>query len=196
MERVNLYGFDYWKLECKLEGISALLMHSAAVMLQTKTPTRGKNIPTPEDEAERALYRNDDGQLFIPAIALRNCALEACSRGDFRVGRRSLKSLLSAAMLIEPEEIILHRNGKPVTTWEIDSRRVVVQRQGVVRSRALIKTPWEATATVMVDATLYATEESLVQLGELFGFAGQFIGILDYRPARSGWFGRFKASLK
>ena len=195
MERVTIWGFDYWKMGCHLTGMSPLLMHSAAGMGTHRGTGRGKNIPPPEVEAERGLYRHENGGLFIPSIALRNCILNGCSRGDFRAGRKSLKALLSAAMLIEPEEIPLLRERAPVTTWAIDTRRAVVQRQGILRSRPLIELPWEADCAVMVDATLYPTAESLAQIGELINFAGKFIGLLDYRPERTGWFGQFQAVL-
>lgn len=196
MEKVNLHGFEYWKQSATLTGITPLLQHAPTAMRPAGTSGRTKNIPTAEDEAARAVYRNADGNLFLQAIAVRNCMLNGASRGDYRIGKKSLKALLSAGLMIEPVEIPLLRNGAPISEYEIDIRRAVVQRNAVLRARPLIAVPWEAQCDVLVDAGLFTLVAGLSQIQDLFSFAGRFIGVGDYRPEKTGWFGQFAAVLE
>ena len=127
-------GFDYWELHAVATGVTPLLMHNPASMWEGRTAgasTRGKNIPTPEDEARQGAYILPTGQLYMPALALRNCFLEGCSRGDFRVGRKPLKVPLASGLIIPGKKLPLTRGGAQImeTDYEISQMRAVIQRQ-------------------------------------------------------------------
>jgi hypothetical protein len=83
---------------------------------------------------------------------------------------------------------------KPITDnpadWEIDTRRVVVQKQGIVRSRPKI-TDWRCIFEVEYDEV---TMEPTLIAGVLKQ-AGKFPGVGDYRVGKKGPFGRFEAEL-
>ena len=63
---------------------------------------------------------------------------------------------------------------------------VVVQRNRILRTRALFST-WDCTFTVDVDPDQVDKE----QLKNWLKIAGQRIGIGDWRPQKSGHYGRF-----
>ena len=64
---------------------------------------------------------------------------------------------------------------------------VVVQRARVLRTRAMFELPWSVTATLDVDDELVDKThlESWLDIG------GRRIGLCDWRPEKSGQYGRF-----
>ena len=64
---------------------------------------------------------------------------------------------------------------------------VVVQRSRVLRTRAKFDCPWQATFLLDIDLNL-VSEQMLAAWCEI---AGQRIGIGDWRPEKSGHYGRF-----
>ena len=85
--------------------------------------------------------------------------------------------------------------------YEIDTRRAVVQRAAVMRSRPLIVTPWSATIEFefdpdpLIGASGPDDDEDLLKAGGVFLDAlrvgGSRLGLGDYRPEKSGPFGKF-----
>jgi hypothetical protein len=149
-----------------------------------------KDIPSPEEEAERSTYRNSDGQFCFPTIGPRNALLVASKQYKVK-GRRS--SAFADMAHIRPEEeyaVICNGKGKPATKYSIDTRRAVVQRNGVLRSRARFELPWSLTFTLIYDEAIANPET----MRDILHDAGNRIGIGDYRPARWGWFGRFEVT--
>lgn len=177
----------------KLVGLSPLLMHSPAGMrAASKTPvkTSEKKIPTPEEESEQGAYRNEDGFLVIPSVAVQRCMIEAAKQyQDPQRKRATLKTKVAAAINLPLDDsFVLTREGEPVSTYDIDTRRAVVQRAAVMRSRAMIALPWEVEIQFGFDSSLIGMEH----IADLLKLGGRQIGLLDYRPERSGSFGRYK----
>ncbi len=92
----------------------------------------------------------------------------------------------------EALEFYLHRNGKTLTDKDyiIDTRRCVVQRNGVLRSRPCIELPWGLTARFLVDTAVVGSKAEPVISS--IARAGQIAGLGDYRPQRKGSFGRYQ----
>ena len=65
-----------------------------------------------------------------------------------------------------------------------------VQRNRILRTRARFETPWGLEARLFAAADLIAPE----RLREWLEFAGQRIGLGDWRPERSGSHGRFRVA--
>ena len=181
-------GLTKWgTLNVTIRGVTPLLMHNPSQMRRGEALGR-KEIPTPEAEAETSLYRTAGGDLYIKADHVRE-SIKSASIGT-RIGRKAAKPILAAALTEHPEHpfFILHRDGQPIRSWEIDTRRAVVQRNGILRSRAVIPCPWEAECVFQFDRAVIAPEIIVTLLGQ----AGQTAGLLDYRPAKGGSFGRFE----
>ena len=65
---------------------------------------------------------------------------------------------------------------------------VVVNRSRIIRARPKFRTPWEVGITVDVDDDLIEQRH----LEDWVDIAGRRIGIGDWRPEKSGEYGRFK----
>ena len=68
---------------------------------------------------------------------------------------------------------------------------VVVQRNRILRTRARFELPWSVDAVVVAAEDLIARE----RLREWLEFAGQRIGLGDWRPEKSGSHGRFRVEV-
>jgi hypothetical protein len=184
---MKLYTFEY-------TGTHPILMHNPAGMKGSgagKLDT--KRIPSPEDEALAGRYVTEDGKyLRFPLQAFKS-SLVGGGVGR-RIGKRSATSVLKATVFPAEAWVTLldAKTKKPIKADEytIDTRRAVVQGNGVLRSRPLVM-PWCCLAPFEVD-DIIDNPELLIQIGEL---AGRMVGIGDFRPERGGPFGRYKVKL-
>lgn len=172
----------------QLKGLSALLMNNPTSMTRPEgTKLSRKTIPPPEEEAASKRYLLPDGNFYIPAIAIRSSMLNGAK--GYRIGKMSAREILSAAVTLTDEVFPLKRNGNPIggNDYSIEIRRAVVQRQGIMRARPRIDLPWEVEAIFGFNSQL----ANIDQVRTAIENAGQVFGLLDYRPQRSGWFGKF-----
>ena len=180
----------------KVRGLSPLLMHSAAGM---KAPDSGtakrKTIPSPAEEAEAGCYRDEAGDFYMPSEAFRSALVDAGV--GRKLGRSSAKKVLAAnvfttandrAALYDPD------SGASLHDYAVDSRRAVVQKQGIVRSRPRLDR-WAATFELEYDPDFV----SVAVLRDVLALAGRQVGVGDFRPrppvwstGRGGRFGRFE----
>ena len=138
-------------------------------------------------------YKNDEGNLCVPSTQIRASILEASK--VFKVGRSSAKTILNH-LIIEPFDLIELKSdkGKPITDYELDQRRVQVQRAGIIRTRPLVP-EWTVEFTIIADDEIMnATwgDQALDSLIKIVSDAGKKQGIGDYRPQKGGNFGRFE----
>lgn len=180
-------------LRFRLIGESPLLMHSPLSMraYEGNEGLARKKIPTPEEEAEMGLYKNGGGTLYFPAVGVRNSMLGGAK--GMKIGKTAAASLLSGAVLMVEEDFpVTDAEGEPMTTYTtIDMRRVVVQKNGIVRSRPRIEPPWQIPCVYWFDEDVFGDNINPV-VGALER-AGKIIGIGDYRVEKRGWFGRYHA---
>jgi len=185
-----------------LRGTSALLMHNPAVMGPKPKGMNTKNIPAPEVEAKANCYfdKNDGKSLVFPATGVRSCIL---SGGKYlKIGKFSAPGVLSAALKIVEEWFwLVDQDGDRLTEYEVDIRRAVIGKAGVVRARPMLTkwwlqgifgintTPEQATPKAPIIYTPTAPKEA-IQLGLERG--GRMYGIGDYRMEKKGWFGAFE----
>ena len=190
------------RYKATLNGISPILTHNGAAGLDTRSPAkleiasiakkRGSNRTESDDlrlielECQNSLYLDDDGRPTLPASALR-AALEAAARktkqgGDVREGLlvESLTFKYDAKRYGETVEAI----GKSAQF----TVPVVVQRARILRTRAKFDCPWSITAVIDADDELVDKHKLTAWLD----VAGRRIGLCDWRPQKSGTFGRFE----
>lgn len=175
-------------IKIQLIGVSDLLMNNPAKMERSGGGARTKKIPTPEEEAEASAYRNAAGELVMPATAVRSSVI---SGGKFqKIGRYGAQNVMSAYLLLTAEWFpVLAVDGKPIVDYEIDSRRAVVQRAGIIRCRAKVKAPWVIEAEFEVNEELDLKVEDVEKM---IATAGRLIGLGDYRIEKKGWFGAYR----
>ena len=188
----------------RISGISALLMHNGAAGLDTRsalsreiaaiTAKRGGNRTEADDkrlrelECRRSLWLDAGGAPAIPATAVR-AAIETGAR------RRKQGPQVRGGLFVLRTVFEYDRERYGATLEEIGSEAqftipVVVKGNRINRTRARFEPPWSCTATVDVDGELIDRE----QLLEWLDIAGRQVGLGDWRPEKSGEFGRFSVA--
>jgi hypothetical protein len=167
-------------------GISPLMTHNPASM-QTQRRGKGKEIPSPEDEAEAGTYRLEDGTCGIPGIAFRNGIVQAGAAWRQPRGRASMAPLLEHIDIEETLVPLSTVDGSPITSFEIDRRRAMVQKAGILRARPKFR-EWGGHFTVIYDEALISDPAIL---RDIASDAGSRIGGGDFRGGgKKGSFGR------
>jgi len=172
-------------IQVEIKGVTPLLMHNAANMDSKSI----KKNPTKEydDEAyaESVTYRDEDGDLCVPARCIKASILNASAW--FKAGKRSMKQIVAGCTRIEPYDIKLG-----VKEYEIDRRPVVVQRSRIMRARPLIK-KWKLKFNIVYNEAMLKGE-SIDTLRQIIEEAGQRVGLLDNRPQKYGENGCFEVT--
>jgi hypothetical protein len=159
----------------------------------------GKKIPLAYDEAKAGLYALPDGQLYTKSEWYREAGLIAASdvKDPSRKGRATMTRRFSASVFLCTEYCLLFRasdHQKPITSadsdWTIDTRRVVIQKNGILRSRPRIE-DWYCVLELEYDPDLM--QEELI--AAVLSNAGKYPGVGDYRIGKKGMFGRFNVEL-
>jgi hypothetical protein len=174
------------RLSITVDGIKPLLTHNPASMGQSSGAKRGSRVPEAADEAEAGTYRLDDGTCAIKGDAFRAAILGAAGAWKAK-GKTTMKSHLSHILIVEELVALLHRDGTPITSYEIDERRAIVGKAGILRHRPRFP-EWSAMFTVEYDTVLVPGPDIILQITN---DAGARIGVGDYRPQKNGPFGRF-----
>ncbi len=189
------------RFQVRSKGTGGLLMHNGAAGLDTRSPAnlekaeisrkRGSNRTASDDarlaelECQVSLWLDESGAPPIPASAIRSC---------IETGARKVKQgpQVREGLIVESIDAFDYNRERLGSTIEELGRQaqftvpVVVQRSRVLRTRAQFR-PWALTFTVEVDDEL--VDQS--QLGAWLDIAGRRIGLGDWRPEKSGSFGRF-----
>jgi len=165
-----------------LEGSADFLFHRwnpEAVDVKSKAAKNSTAKKT--DDVESYVYRNDEQELCIPGEYLRQAIIHAAKfRQDPRSPRKSAMDLFKAGVV---SLTALASLGKVEWDYE-DKRRVVIQRNGVNRTRPAMKAGWRADFQLMVLLPEYISRDDLHQV---ISNAGRLIGLGDFRPT----YGRF-----
>ena len=174
-------------------GIKPLLTHNPISMTGANPPPGKKPpIPPPEEEADAGAYHLKNGGYGIPGVAFRSAIVTASTAFKPGRGRGTLKGAI-AHIQVEPEIVPLETpDGDLIKTYTVDTRRAVIQKAGILRSRPRFD-EWAATIEIIYDPELIGEEQIIAVLAD----AGNRIGVGDYRPDPSkgktgGWFGRFR----
>lgn len=168
-----------------IEGACPILFHRWNVeAVETKAKAAKGSAAKKTDDIESYLYRNDDGEICLPGEYLRQAIITAAKfKQDPRSPRKSAMDLFKAAVItLTP----LASLGTTEPDF-LDRRRVMVQRNGITRTRPAMKEGWKATVELMVNLPEYVNPALLRQV---LDDAGRLIGVGDFRPT----YGRFTVS--
>ncbi len=170
------------KYKVTIEGTSPILFSNPIGMIPQHFGK--KSVPTPEEEAATRCYWLDGpgSELCFPSDNLKIALIQASSA--YRFGKQSLAPFVAGSILLQPALLGLGTN-----KYFIDTRRAVVQRQGVLRSRPRLN-EWKLSFEIIQDDDF--PEQASSQLPLIIAEAGRRIGIGDYRPQKKGWFGKFR----
>ena len=164
-------------------------MSNPAGMGKPAAPGGRKVIPTPEAEAEERAYRFPNKDLGMPAVAVRNSFLGGTK--GMRKGKVAMGPVFSGAILPTDHMFpLVDGDGEPITEYEIDTQRVVVQRAGIMRSRPRLDS-WNLACTFNYNRDV-GIEPDVIELAATN--AGLTVGIGDYRIANKGLYGSFNSN--
>lgn len=185
--------------DVRIEGETPIIQHSSDGLLpgnaatkeiKTITSKRGTNR-TESDEARlqqletlNSLWRDGD-TVTIPPQAIRSCIEEAARKSRQGPDVREGLVVLETSFTYDVE-----RYGSTLDRL-MDSTQfqsvVVVTRSKIVRTRAKFDTPWSVDIALDCDDELVDREK----LETWLDLAGRRIGLGDWRPSKSGTYGRF-----
>ena len=189
------------RLEFTLAGVAGIIMHNGAAGLDARsalsreiaaiTTKRGGNRTDVDDqrlrelECQRSLYLDLGGRPTLPEAALRTM-IEASAR------KTKQGALVREGLMIESVRFIydVKRYGEDVETLSRKAQfvaPVVVSRQRILRTRAWFDCPWSVVGVADVDPELVDRDQLMAWLAT----GGRRIGLGDWRPEKSGHYGRF-----
>jgi hypothetical protein len=166
----------------RIRGTSDMLFHAwNAEAVDEKAKAKKGSEAKKTDNIESYVYRDEKGFLALPGEYLRGSVINAAKfRQDPRSPRKSAQDLFKAGVISLTQFASL---GKKAWDYE-DRRRVVVQRNGINRTRPAMRVGWEAEFKMMINTPEYI-DESLFR--EVLDIAGRLVGVGDFRPT----YGRF-----
>ena len=184
----------------RIEGVSSLIMHSAAgldpllpinIEKAEITRKRGSNRTQADDARLRELetigsfWLDPEGQPTIPASAVRS-VIETGAR-KLKMGPQVREGLIVTDTEFEYDEATYGTTLDELAKSTQHTVPVVLQRNRILRTRAKFDLPWACEFAVDGDDELVSTEH----LGRWLDIAGRRIGLGDWRPEKSGVYGRF-----
>jgi len=195
---------EFWieyTLRMLLEGITPFLQNSPKEMKTTPRGMRTKEVPVPFVAAEAATYRRDDGSLGFPADGVRKSLIGGAT--GLKIGTRFASTVLPEIIghfpPLEGDELFPFEglDGKPISDYEIDTRRAVRGGQGVLVSRPKIR-PWRLRCALKLTVPRGTDIDGLRRdLFRIANKAGQYPGLGDGRPqkikGKGLWFGKNRA---
>ena len=188
------------RLEFTLAGVTPIIMHNCAAGLDTGSPLsreiaaitakKGGNRTEVDErrlralECQRSLYLGADGRPTLPEAALRKM-IEISAR-------KTRKGTLVREGLIV-ESVRFHYNvkryGKDVEKLSRSTQFTVpvVVNKRILRTRARFDCPWSVVGIADVDPELVDKDKLTAWLAT----GGRRVGLGDWRPEKSGHYGRF-----
>ena len=189
------------RLEFTLAGVSPLIMHNGAAGLDTRSPVsreiaaitakRGGNRTDVDDkrlwelECRRSLYLDADGRPTLPEAALR--AMIETSARKTKHGTLVREGLMIESVTFRYDVKHYGEDVEKLSTAAQFVAPVVVNRKRVLRSRARFDCPWSVVGVADVDPQLVDSD----QLTAWLATGGRRVGLGDWRPEKSGHYGRF-----
>lgn len=160
---------------------------SALARITASNRTEDDEARLAELECQVALWLDEDGRPTIPAAAIRSCIETAARR--LRQGPQVREGLVVDR--VHEFRYDVDRYGDELTRLVQTTQfriGVVVQRQRILRTRAMFEPPWGCRFTLDCDDELVDQQ----QLEAWLDIAGRRIGLGDWRPEKSGDYGRFE----
>ncbi len=166
-----------------LEGVCPILFHAwNNEAVAEKGAAKKGSAAKKSDNTESYIYRDAKRNICIPGVYVHSAMQNAAKfRQDPRSPRKSSFDLFKAAVSPLTELASLG-----TAKWDyLDSRRVMVQRNGITRQRPAFNAGWKASFQFVVNLPEYVSPmffQDVLMLG------GRAIGLADFRPT----YGRYQ----
>lgn len=170
-------------------GISPLLQNNPANFIGKtgdEALSAGKKVYNDDEEAKLRLYLDSDGAFCHPCEAFTKAMVKSVAGKKF--GKMFATAAIKGAVFIaEPHAMLLDEKGKPIESYSIDRRPVVVGKARVLRCRPSFP-KWRVKLALEVDTAILRPDD----VKDALALAGRIVGVGDYRPEKGGGFGRFR----
>ena len=168
-----------------IKGISPLLQNNPQSMGGSEdSGLQAKKEYNDQEETTKRLYEID-GNYCHPAEAFIKAIIRAVTGKKF--GKAAAPGVIrSGVFVVDPYFPILTADYKPSKDYAIDKRSVVVQKNRILRCRPR----WDAW-TMKVSFQINSRVIGIDQVKSGLALAGVTVGVGDYRPEKSGGYGRF-----
>lgn len=183
-------------LECSftLKGISPL---SFSRPIQSTKDTGESHDAFEERTWRERIHQDASGQCFIPPMALKNCLTDVAQfLGETVKGKGKAtytKHFKAGIMVTDPLPLLC--GDKPIIAADVEGERLFVPSDGrrgggsrVWKTFPFIP-EWQASGTIILLDPLLIDAPAKIE--EYLGHAGQFIGLLRFRPINNGYYGRY-----
>lgn len=162
-----------FKINAKIKGVAPLMQHRFS-----EEETKGKKKQVIYDkvaDAEKAAHKDEKGY-FVPSTWIEGAMLKASVQFKL-TGRKTCYEAFKGGVFVDEPKIRLSNK-----TYTIDYRPVVVNRGRIMRSRPLFE-DWN------LEFSITATDDRISPetVKDALEYAGQYVGIGDFRPR----YGRF-----
>lgn len=178
-------------IKATIRGVTPYLMCRFSDSAQNSKASRKMVVEelTPRQEAEKLLYRANDGTFYFNAYAIIGALGAAGSNHKMRGTRKSLRFVIPSAVRIKADTITILNGNGPAKDFEVDSRPVTIPatKGRIMRHRPRFDC-WGATFELGINDDLISIEQVHILLNE----AGLSYGIGDFRPEKRGPFGTFR----
>lgn len=189
------------EFKVEIKGRTPIIMHNgdglyqrtdAAIEKDAITSKRGRNRTEADESRLRelecliSLWLNEDNQPTIPSSAIRAC-IETAARKQ-KQGPQVREGLI---VLETSFTYDMDKYGATLDKLVRTTQYTIGVKQGqgrVPRTRAMFDVPWGCNFTVDADDELVDRP----QLESWFDIAGRRIGLGNWRPEKSGTYGRFE----
>lgn len=191
MATISLKPIARAKMTFGIRGTSPLVMHQwsekAKRMMRDKQQegkkTKERELRKPNEEAEAATYRTAEGDVGIPAMALKASIVGAAHR-DLGIERTLVRKALF--LICDDPNLVIPFSSCDEPTVREDMVRVGMGTADL-RYRPEFRR-WKAAVEFEIDAELLQDSDVLA----LVGRAGFGVGLCEWRPEKGGEFGRYE----
>ena len=185
---ISLPEFKTQYLELQLVGDSPLIVHAWSHKAKTemlekqmKKAKQAKAVRDPEQEYKDSLYTMPDGDGYgFPVIAFKAAAVRAANDAGMK--------MTEARRAFHIDGELVKINGEPRMREDMVK---IGMGTADLRYRGEF-TQWSVTLLIKFNSHVISQE----QIANLFALAGFGVGVGEWRPEKSGSFGRFHVALE
>lgn len=166
-----------------IEGVCPILFHAwNNEAVAEKSAAKKGSTAKKSDNVESYIYRTAKNEIALPGVYVHSAMQYAAKfKQDPRSPRKSAFDLFKAAVSPLTEYASLGTE-----KWDyLDERRVLVQRNAIMRQRPAFNAGWKAQMQFVVNLPEYV---SPVFFHDVLTLSGRAIGVGDFRPT----YGRFQ----
>ena len=175
-----------------IKGLTPLLQNNPAEFIgkEEDNALAVKKKYDDEEEARLRVYPNmkdgkHDGTYGHPSQAFVKSMIRAVTGRKF--GKYAATTIIKGSCFVTGNRVTLEdEDGKPLTKWEIDRQTVVVGKARILRCRPSWY-PWFVKLTLEIDVGIITPSQIRASLS----LAGRIAGVGDYRPEKTGGWGRY-----